>query len=150
MATSSTASGTGKGRPPSVRAGTRPRWLRYLVYGIAALVLINGVLLTYYYIAFSRMIDARLHGERERTLPRVFARPVELRRGQTISEPELISRLNDLGYTQRARPEQPAEFTAGRNAMAITPRSGKLRGKVVRVGFNPPRRAGKGCTAPRV
>ena len=32
------------------------------------------------------MIDARLHGERERVLPRVFARPLELRRGQALSE----------------------------------------------------------------
>ncbi len=31
------------------------------------------------------MIDERLHGERERTLPRVYARPVELRRGQALS-----------------------------------------------------------------
>ena len=150
MATSSWGSVAGKGRSPSRRWGTQPRWLLYLVYAAAALVIVNGVLVTYYYIAFSRMIDERLHGERERTLPRVFARPVELRRGQTISEPELISRLNDLGYTQRARPEQPAEFTVGRNAVAITPRSGKLRGKVVRVVFNPPPRVAKGSTAARL
>ena len=150
MATSSTASGTGKGRPPGVRFGTRPGWLRYLVYGAVALVLINGVLLTYYYLAFSRMIDARLHGERERTLPRVFARPVELRRGQTISEPELVARLNDLGYTQRARADQPGEFTIGRNALAITPRNGDLRGKMVRVMFNAPPRVAKASAAPRV
>ncbi len=48
------------------------------------------------------MIDARLHGERERTLPRVYARPVELRRGQSLSQQDLVSRLNDLGYAQRA------------------------------------------------
>src|SRR5213593_1987011 len=138
MATSSWGSVAGKGRSPGRRWGTQPRWLLYLVYAAAALVLVNGVLVTYYYIAFARMIDARLHGERERTLPRVFARPVELRRGQTISEPELVARLNDLGYTQRARADQPGEFTIGRNALAITPRNGDLRGKMVRVMFNAP------------
>ena len=56
------------------------------------------------------MIDERLHGERERTLPRVYARPVELRRGQSLSEPDLIARLNDLGYAQRHAGREPGEF----------------------------------------
>jgi penicillin-binding protein 1B len=100
----------------------------------AALLAVSG----YYYVSFSRLIDARLHGERERTLPRVYARPVEVRRGQSITETEFIARLNDLGYTHRARVEGPGEFAIGRNAIAITPRDGDLRGKVVRVEFNPP------------
>ena len=55
------------------------------------------------------MIDARLHGERERTLPRVYARAAEFRRGQTLSQQDLIVRLNDLGYADR-----PAVDAAGR------------------------------------
>jgi len=97
------------------------------------------------------VIDARLHGERERTLPRVYARPVELRRGQTVTEQDLIARLNDLGYTHRARVEQPGEFAIGRNAIAITPRAGDLKGKIVRVEFNAPpavRRAGGKAPVP--
>src|SRR5262249_971382 len=120
MARGSSGSPAGKCRRLTIRVRMPRTWVRYLVYAAVALVLVNGALLTYYYTAFSRMIDARLHGERERTLPRVFARPVELRRGQTISEPELVARLNDLGYTQRAKAEQPGEFTVGRNALAIT------------------------------
>ena len=57
----------------------------------------------YYYVTLSRLIDARLHGERERVLPRVFARPLELRRGQSMTERQLVDRLNDLGYTLRGR-----------------------------------------------
>ena len=64
---------------------------------------------TYYYVSFSRLIDARLHGERERTLPRVYARPIALRQGQAIGQQELIVRLNDLGYAQRGgRRSRPA------------------------------------------
>ena len=111
--------------------------VRYSIYAGAALALVAGIVLAYFYVTFSRMIDARLHGERERTLPRVYARPVELRRGQTVTEQELIARLNDLGYTHRGRAEQPGEFAIGRNAIAITPRSGDLKGKVIRVEFNP-------------
>ena len=124
------------------------RWVRFVLSGIGAVVIIAAAVLTYYYISFSRMIDARLHGERERALPRVFARPVELRRGQTVTELELIARLNDLGYTHRARVEQPGEFAIGRNAIALTPRAGDLEGRVVRVEFNPPARVKPGAKGP--
>src|SRR5262245_37044964 len=140
MPRAASGSRAGTGRRPGIRfrTRTRSRWMRYTAYGAAVLVLVVGALLTYDYIAFSRMIDARLHGERERTLPRVFARPVEIRRGQTITQPELVGRLNDLGYTQRARVEHPGEFAIGRNAVALTPRSGDLKGSTVRVVFNAP------------
>ena len=124
------------------------RWVRYILYAVGAFVVLSAAVLTYYYISFSRMIDARLHGERERTLPRVFARPVELRRGQNATELELIARLNDLGYTHRARVEQPGEFAIGRNAIALTPRLGDLQGKIVRVEFNAPPPVKRGAKGP--
>ena len=132
--------GAGRGHGVAVRlpARTRTRWFRYLLLAVASLTLIVVAILTFYWISFSRMIDARLHGERERTLPRVYARPVEIRRGQNVTEQDLIARLNDLGYTHRARAEQPGEFAIGRNAIVITPRSGDLKGKIIRVVFNPP------------
>ena len=126
------------------------RWSRYLLLAAGAAAIIGAVALTYYYISFSRMIEARLHGERERTLPRVYARPVELRRGQTITMQDLIARLNDLGYTHRARAEQPGEFAIGRNAIAITPRGGDLRGKTVRVEFNAPAPTRRAAATPPV
>ena len=56
------------------------------------------------------MIDARLHGERDRVLPRVFARPLEIRRSEGLSQQEVIDRLNDLGYAQRTQAQNPGEF----------------------------------------
>ena len=58
---------------------------------------------SYYYVLFARQIDARLHGERDRVLPRVLARPLELRRGQGLTQQQLVDRLNDLGYAERGR-----------------------------------------------
>ena len=55
----------------------------------------------YYYVRFAHLIDARLHGERDTVFPRVLARPLELRRGQSLTDRQLIDRLNDLGYAQR-------------------------------------------------
>ena len=72
------------------RRGPRqqPPWLRVLLWVTAASLLVTAGAVLYLYFSYARVIDARLHGERERTLPRVYARPVELRRGQPITEAE--------------------------------------------------------------
>ena len=125
------------------------RWFRYLlgVAGILALILL--AVTSYFYISFGRLIDARLHGESERTLPRVFARPVEVRRGQAISEQDLINRLNDLGYAQKPRADKPGEFALIRSGVLITPRGGPLTGRTVRVDFVAPPAARRPAATPR-
>ena len=95
----------------------------------------GAALLTYFYISFGRLIDERLTGERQRTVPRVYARPVELRRGQSLSQQELVGRLNDLGYAQRARPEAGGQFAVQRNAITVMPRGGDFGGRTIRVTF---------------
>jgi penicillin-binding protein 1B len=119
------------------KKGVRIRFKgRGAIYGLCAL----GVLaviglgsLAYYYISFSRLIDDRLHGERERTLPRVYARPVVLRQGQAFTIQELIARLNDLGYAQRPRADAPGEFTVDRTTITLRPRTSELGAAPVRV-----------------
>lgn len=102
------------------------------------LVVVSG-LLSYYYVGFSRQIEARLHGERDRVMPRVFARPLELHRGQSLTDRQLIDRLNDLGYAQRARIERPGEFAIGQSAVALIPRGGDHPGEIVRIVFERPK-----------
>ena len=85
------------------------------------------------YVSFSRLIDARLHGERERSLPRVYGRPVEFRRGQDFSELDLVARLNDLGYAQRAPVQQRGEFAIRQNEVWLAPRGGEFAGKQVKL-----------------
>jgi penicillin-binding protein 1B len=97
----------------------------------------------YYYVRFTQLIDARLHGERERVLPRVFARPLELRRGQALTNRQLIDRLNDLGYAQRSKPDKPGEFSVGTGAVTILPRPAEFNGQLVRVSFQKPVPAGQ-------
>ena len=98
---------------------------------------------TYYAVSFGRLIDARLHGERDTTLPRVFARPLELRRGQSLTDRQLIDRLNDLGYAHRDRIERPGEFAVGAGAVSIMPRSPAFRMQMVRVVFERPPAPGR-------
>ena len=115
----------------------------------ALLVCIASV---YYYVSFARMIEARLHGERDRVLPRVFARPLELRRGQSLTEPQLIDRLNDIGYTQRSRADRPGEFSIDANSVSVMPRQAGPKAQVVRIVFPkpppPPKPSGGGRALP--
>jgi penicillin-binding protein 1B len=112
-----------------------PRWKRYAFFGIGVPMILLSFVMAYYWVVFSKMIDARMSGEMARTDPRVFARPFELHRGQALTERQLIDRLNDLGYAYRARAEQPGEFTVGREAMVLIPRDGDHKGRTVRIVF---------------
>jgi penicillin-binding protein 1B len=118
-----------------LRITIQRRWTRYLLYSLATVTAIVLFTLGYAYFSFARMIDARLHGERERTLPRVYARPAEFRRGQSLSQQDLIIRLNDLGYADRPSVKQPGEFSGYRNVITLAPRSGELAGKTITVTF---------------
>jgi penicillin-binding protein 1B len=116
----------------------RKRWVRWTAVALAVPAIALCLVATYYYLSFARLIDARLHGERDRVLPRVYARPLELRRGQSMTDRQLVDRLNDLGYAQRANVEKPGEFSVGSGSVSILPRSAGLKGKVVRVLFQKP------------
>jgi penicillin-binding protein 1B len=130
-------------RKSAVRRGVRwrirvpkARWKRALLGVAAGLVLAFSAILGYYYVQFSRIIEARLHGERDRVIPRVFARPLTLHAGQGVTETELIARLNDVGYTEKSRVERPGEFAVARYAIVLLPRGGSHAGQPVRVEFN--------------
>ena len=116
----------------------RKRWVRYATVAVSIPVVLLAVAAVYYYVSFARLIDAQLHGERERVLPRVFARPLELRRGQSLTERQLIDRLNDLGYAERTRADKAGEFALGNGAIVIQPRPESLKGQTVRVVFQKP------------
>src|SRR6185295_12477073 len=122
-------------KAPKVKLPFRQRVRRYAIRGaiIAAAVLV--VIAAAVYFSLAGLIDDRLYGERERSLPRVYARPIEIRRGQTFTQQDLIARLNDIGYAQRSEVSQPGEFAVMANEIAITPRSGERKGTHVRVMF---------------
>jgi len=125
-----------------VKAASRPLWRRRwplvlaVVFGLPALI--GSALLGYYYVRVAGLIDARLHGQRERMLPRVYGRPMELRRGQALSERQLVDQLNDLGYAQRTKPASPGEFATGENAVTLVPRTGDWAGRTVLATFTKP------------
>src|SRR6058998_4243785 len=116
----------------------RKPWVRRTAVGLSIPAAALFVAAVYYYVSFARLLDARLHGERERVFPRVFARPLELRRGQSLTEGQLVDRLNDLGYAQRTMFEKPGEFVIGTGDVTIMPRGTEFKGRSVRVVFRRP------------
>jgi penicillin-binding protein 1B len=119
----------------------KARWKRAVLGAVAAIVIFFSGVLGYYYVQFSRIIEARLHGERDRVVPRVFARPLTLYSGQGLTELELVARLNDVGYTEKSRVERPGEFALDRRAIVLVPRGGDHAGQPVRIIFAEPRLA---------
>ena len=104
--------------------------------GVAAVIVLGAV--TYLYVSYGRIIDARLHGERDRAVPRIFARPLTLQTGQNMSQAELIGRLNDVGYAQRSRVERAGDFALDRSSIVLVSRGGEAAGKVVTISFPEP------------
>ena len=115
----------------------RKRWVRIAFMLVLAVAAVAWGILGYYYVSVSRLIDQSLHGERDKAFPQVFARPLELYRGQSLTNQQLIDRLNDLGYAQRPKLEKPGEFTvtAPTTTISIIPRAPELGRQVVQVGF---------------
>jgi penicillin-binding protein 1B len=116
---------------PSGRKRRRLRIILALGVGLPLLAAIG--ITARYYVMFARIIDARLAGERLRTLPRVLARPFEIRRGQWLSADQLADRLNDLGYAERATPGQPGEFSRLDDRLTLVARGGPLSGRRIRI-----------------
>ena len=121
-------------------------WRRHILAGTAVLAVAALGSLAYLWVHYSRIVDARLHGERDRVVPRVFARPLTLHAGQGVSLTDLVARLNDVGYAQRARVERPGEFAVDGTTVVFVPRAGDNGGQVVSISFAPPPR---GKTPPR-
>jgi penicillin-binding protein 1B len=113
----------------------RKRWVRVTTMVALAGAAVAWGVLGYYYVTFSRLIDQSLHGERDKVFPRVFARPLEIYRGQSLTNQQLIDRLNDLGYAQRPRLERPGEFVVNAATVSIIPRPAEFKGQAVQVSF---------------
>ena len=140
-----------------VKAWWNLKWVRLTAIGVAIPAVVFCFALGYYYVSFARLLDARLSGERSTVLPRVHARPLELRRGQSLTEQQLVDRLNDLGYAQRTMFDRPGEFVIGKGDVTIMPRGPEFKGQSVRVVFQrptppntkaPPRRPAKPTPPP--
>jgi penicillin-binding protein 1B len=116
----------------------RRRWTRIVTAAIALPVFVLAAVAGYYYGRLSLVVEARLAGERVRAIPRVYGRPLSLRVGLTLSETDVVQRLNDLGYAQRERAAGPGEFALSPRAVTFVPRTGDFAGQALRAEWAAP------------
>jgi penicillin-binding protein 1B len=131
-----------------VSALRRRRLLKPLIALTIAAAVVTASALGYYYVEFSRIIEARLAGERDRVIPRVYARPLTFNTGQVIGAAEVVARLNDVGYAERGRADRPGEFALADRTVVFIPRGGQFAGKTVEVTFAEPPVRKAGATRP--
>jgi len=113
----------------------RSPWGKRLLIGLGIPLIVLAGVATYFWISYGRVIDAKLGGE-QRPVPRIFGRPFELRPGRGLSPAHLVQRLNDVGYTERAKATAPGEFSiAGQQVFIVTRPEGRQGSRTVRVDF---------------
>jgi len=92
------------------------------VLGIAFAVFLTSLsLFTYFYIKYSRMIDARLSGHVLQNTTQIFSAPEHISVGQAISPEELTSYLQRAGYRVDTDPNELGQYTMQRNSVDIRP-----------------------------
>ena len=135
-------------RPPVKAPKKKPRggrflrfipepWRRRVFIGAGITAGIMLIVLIYAWIRVAGMIDRRLGGGDDRPMPRIYGRAFEMRPGQPLSIAELRARLNDVGYSEKAKAENPGEFAiAGSVAQLVTKGGGKSVSARVEIGKN--------------
>jgi len=101
------------------RGGRLDRWLRFIpepwrrraLIGAGVTAALFLIVLVYAWIRVAGMIDRRLGGGDDRPMPRIYGRAFEMHAGQPMSVAELRARMNDVGYSEKAKVENPGEFS---------------------------------------
>lgn len=92
------------------------------VLGVAAACfLAAGGVFTWYYVKFSRMIDARLSGRVLQNTTQIFSAPEHISEGQVWTPGELAGYLQRVGYRPESDPASLGQYTLNGNTVDIRP-----------------------------
>jgi penicillin-binding protein 1B len=83
--------------------------------------LISGGIFAYYYVKYSRMIDARLSGKVFQNTTQIFSAPEYIYVGQAWSAEDLTTYLTRIGYRPEVDENSLGEFTVEKNTVDIRP-----------------------------
>jgi len=86
-----------------------------------ALFLIAGGVFTYYYVKYSRMIDARLSGPVLQNTTQIFSAPEHISAGQAWGPEDLTAYLTRVGYRPLQDENAIGQFTVQQNTVDIRP-----------------------------
>ena len=88
---------------------------------IFALLLAGGGVFTYYYMKYSRMIDARLSGNVLQNSTQIFSAPEHISAGQAWGPEDLTAYLTRVGYRPLQDENAIGQFTIRENSVDIRP-----------------------------
>jgi penicillin-binding protein 1B len=88
---------------------------------VFAIFLTSGGIFTYYYIKYSRMIDARLSGKVLQNTTQIFSAPQYISTGQAWSAQDLTMYLTRIGYRPEADDNSMGQYTVQGNTVDIRP-----------------------------
>jgi penicillin-binding protein 1B len=88
---------------------------------VFAIFLTAAGIFTYYYIKYSRMIDARLSGNVLQNTTQIFSAPQEIAVGQAYGLEELTGYLTRVGYRPTQDPNSLGQYTVQGNTVDIRP-----------------------------
>jgi penicillin-binding protein 1B len=88
---------------------------------VFAIFLTTAGIFTYYYVKYSRMIDARLSGKVLQNTTQIFSAPEYISAGQAWSAEDLTTYLTRIGYRPEADENSLGQFTVQGNTVDIRP-----------------------------
>jgi penicillin-binding protein 1B len=88
---------------------------------VFALFLVAGGIFTFYYVKYSRMIDARLSGKVLQNTTQIFSAPEYISTGQAWSAEDLTGYLTRIGYRPEADDNSLGQYTVQGNTVDIRP-----------------------------
>jgi len=96
-------------------------WRRVLVAACLLVVLCLGGIFVYYYVRFSRLIDARLSGDIFNNASLVFTSPTAVYVGQASAPAEVAARLRRAFYAESSNASSVGVYKLSEDKIEITP-----------------------------
>lgn len=94
-----------------------------LLGSFISLILVAAGVGTYFWISFGRMIDLRLSGHIEQTTAKIYAAPMKIYTGESISLEDMANHLQRAGYSELDVAGTPGRYIRHGKEMEIRPSS---------------------------
>ena len=88
---------------------------------VAFCFMVSAGVFTYYYVKYSRMIDARLSGHVLQSTTQIFSAPEHISDGQAWTSDDLITYLQRAGYRPEPDENSLGQYTVNGNTLDVRP-----------------------------
>src|SRR5579863_6897683 len=105
-----------------IQKGFWTSWVGLTVLGVTFAIFLTWVsIVTYFYVKYSRMIDARLSGHLLQNTTQIFSAPQRIADGEVWSAEELQTYLTKVGYRPEKDDNALGQFSVRGNSVDISP-----------------------------